>query len=296
MIWEVPAEWAGERADKVLAHLSGFSRAVARASLDDGEVTIDGHRVEPTFKVTPGDRFEGAMSDGRAPLVAEPVDFGVTYEDRDIVVIDKPAGVVTHPGAGNRSGTLAGGVLHRWPQVRGVGMEDRWGIVHRLDRDTSGLIVVALTGPAFDALTEAMRDRRVRREYLAAVMAVPSAATGTVDAPLGRDRRRPTRMRVDPDGRRAVTHFRVERALPGGALLRVSLETGRTHQIRVHLASIGLPIAGDHTYGTSAGSPRMFLHATRLSLDHPTTAEPLDLVSPLPEDLSHALSVWEAHG
>lgn len=290
MTWVVPESWDGERVDRTLAHLADESRAAARAALETGAVTLDGAVVSPSTRVAAGARLDGEVPSLRHPLEPEPVPFGVRYEDSDIAIVDKPAGIVTHPGAGNATGTLAAGLLDRWPSIRGVGAEDRWGIVHRLDRDTSGLLVVALTSDSYVALSAAIKRREVTREYLALVLGAPEAPTGTVDAPIMRDPRRPTRMRIHPEGRPSVTHFRVEEARAGATLLRVTLETGRTHQIRVHLASIGLAVAGDTLYGNGRGSPRLFLHAARLALRHPATGAPIEAVSELPDDLATALA------
>lgn len=286
MEWPVPAIWEGERADKVLASLSGESRAAVRLAIESGSVTLDGEDFEVRRAVTAGQVFSGEIPDRHNPLEPEAIEFGVVYEDSDLAVVDKPFGLVTHPGAGNRGGTLAGGLLHRWPQIRGVGQEDRWGIVHRLDRDTSGLLLVALTVDSFEALSGAIKRREVTREYLALVDGIPAAPSGTIDAPINRDPRRPTRMRIDSDGRSAVSHYRVERQWAKQALLRVTLETGRTHQIRVHLASIGLPVAGDRVYGSAPHNHRLFLHATRLAFAHPRTSKPMEAESPLPDDLA----------
>ncbi len=293
MSWSVPPEWDGDRADKVLAHLSGRSRAAARLAIERRTVSLNGESIEPRHPVRVGDAFTGEIPTSHTPLEPEAVPFRVVFEDRYLAIVDKPAGVVTHPGAGRQTGTLAAGLLHRWPRIRGVGAEDRWGIVHRLDRDTSGLLVVALTAETYVGLSAAIKDHKVTREYLCLVSGMPAAPTATIEAPISRDPRRPTRMRVDPDGRPAVTHYRVERSWSGGALLRVTLETGRTHQIRVHLSSIGLPVAGDRTYGTGAGRHRLFLHATRLAFIHPVTGGEVDFECPLPEDLKSALPAAE---
>ncbi len=289
MTWVIPPEWDGERVDRTLAHLSGSSRAAARAAIDSGAVLLDGSTTGPAARVVAGAVLYGEVPQLRTPLEAEHVPFAVLYEDDDLAVVNKPAGVVTHPGAGRRRGTLAGGILHRWPEVRGVGEEDRWGIVHRLDRDTSGLLVVALSQTAYSGLSTAIRERRVTREYLALVLGHPGSPTGTVDAPISRHPRKATRMRVDQEGRRAVTHFRTELNIGDTTLLRVTLETGRTHQIRVHMASIGLPVAGDGVYGKGHGSPRLFLHAARLAFEHPVTGVPIDVSSELPQDLQRVL-------
>lgn len=290
MKWSVSDEWEGDRADKVLARLTGRSRSDARRALEEGTVTIGGVEVAPRHRVAVGEEFVGEIPDHHTPLEPEPIDFGVRFEDQHLAVIDKPAGLVTHPGAGHRAGTLAGGLLHRWPQIRGVGVEDRWGIVHRLDRDTSGLLVVALTAAAYDELSGAIKRRRVTREYLCLVSGRPATPTGTIDAPILRDRQRPTRMRIGPGGRQSVTHYALERSWENNALLRVRLETGRTHQIRVHLTSIGLPVAGDRTYGSGGRSHRLFLHSTRLGFTHPVTREEVEVESPLPEDLESVLA------
>jgi 23S rRNA pseudouridine1911/1915/1917 synthase len=226
-----------------------------------------------------------------SPAVAEayPAPFGIAYEDDHLLVVDKPAGVVVHPARGNRSGTLA-------QALAGVaaGGEEPWraGIVHRLDRDTSGLLVVAKSEETHRALKALLAARRLRREYLTLVDGRPEARSGTIEAPIGRDRRDPLLMSIDTDApREARTHFEIERLLSDTALLRVTLETGRTHQIRVHLSAIGHPVLGDRQYGgrMAYGLTRQFLHATRLSFAHPVTGEQVAVESPLPDDLGAAL-------
>ncbi len=282
----VPADLDGERLDLIVARLGGLSRAAARELVAGGAVTVDGAVRGGRDRVAAGATVEFPPPASPPGLVPERVPFEVRYEDEHLAVIDKPAGVVVHPGAGRSRGTLAAGILARWPRVRGVGAEDRWGIVHRLDRDTSGLLLVALDRQAYDRLREAIASRAVSRRYLALVHGAPEAPTGTIDAPIGRDATRPTRMRVQASGRHATTHFRVDRVWPGFTLLEVTLDTGRTHQIRVHLASIGLPLAGDRVYGRASGSPRVFLHAHRLGFTHPVGGAAVDVSSPLPEDLA----------
>jgi 23S rRNA pseudouridine1911/1915/1917 synthase len=213
----------------------------------------------------------------------------VAFEDEHLIVVDKPAGVVVHPARGHWHGTLAQAL-----EGRAAGGADafRPGIVHRLDRDTSGLLVVAKSDAVHSALKEALARREITREYLALVEGRPPARSGTIDAPIGRDRRVRTRHSTDTDGARAaVTHFTLERALPNATLLRVRLETGRTHQIRVHLREIGHPVCGDPEYGTAGlyGLQRQFLHAEHLAFTHPVTGTPVDLRSLLPGDLAAAL-------
>jgi len=214
--------------------------------------------------------------------------FTVVFEDEHLLVVDKGPGVVVHPGRGHHSDTLAQMLA---PRIGG-GDPERAGIVHRLDRDTSGLLVVARSDEVLRRLQAALAARRIEREYLALVEGLPPARTGTIEAPIGRDPRVRTRMAVGgAAAREARTHFTLERALPQQSLLRLRLETGRTHQIRVHMRAIGHPVCGDPEYGTPGllGLTRQFLHATRLAFEHPVTGRPLDCVSPLPADLLAAL-------
>ena len=223
-------------------------------------------------------------------LVAEPMDLRIAYEDEHLLVVDKPAGLVVHPAPGHATGTLVHGLVG----VAGGGEEERPGIVHRLDRDTSGLMVVARTAEAHRRLERLVRRRRLERRYLALVCGRPRSRRGTIEAPIGRDRRDPTRQSLDTaTPRDAVTHFEVVELLPQHALLEVRLETGRTHQIRVHLAAIDLPVAGDPVYGRPGelGLERQFLHAARLAFPHPMTGDPVETESPLPPDLEAALEV-----
>jgi len=213
----------------------------------------------------------------------------IAFEDEHLLVVDKPAGLVVHPGAGHAAGTLADALV---AHGAAGGEKGRLGIVHRLDRDTSGLLVVARSDEAFERLEQLVRARGLEREYLALVRGQPRSRSGRIEAPIGRDRRDATRQSLDTETpREAVTHFELEERLPRHALLRVRLETGRMHQIRVHLAAINLPVAGDAVYGISGelGLERQFLHAARLAFDHPLTGERVDVTSPLPPDLAAAL-------
>jgi 23S rRNA pseudouridine1911/1915/1917 synthase len=277
---------AGLRLDLAIADLVG-SRSRAQRLIDAGRVTVDGvvrpkrHVVAAGERVEIDDETPAEVPDGDPDVV-----FAVAYEDDDVLVVDKPAGLVVHPAAGHWTGTLAQGLA-----ARGIAAE-RGGIVHRLDRETSGLLLAAKDEPTLRALQDALRARTIEREYLALVEGRPPSRTGTIDAAIGRDRRDRTRHSTDTDApREAVTHFEIAQALPGTTLLRVRLETGRTHQIRVHLQAIGHPVVGDPLYGAglTLGLPRQFLHAARLAFDHPRSGERVEVTSPLPADLARAL-------
>jgi 23S rRNA pseudouridine1911/1915/1917 synthase len=292
----VPGEAAGSRLDQFLAGPLG-SRAQAQRVIERGDVLVDGRRRPKRFPLQGGEMVEVAA--GAEPATAvEPslAQFRIVYEDEHLLMVDKPAGVVVHPGRGNRTGTLA-------QALAGVaaGGDQPWraGIVHRLDRDTSGLLVVAKSEEVHRALKAQLAARKVRREYLALVDGHPEARSGTIEAPIGRHRRDPTLMSIETDvPREARTHFELERPLPDASLLRVTLDTGRTHQIRVHMAAIGHPVLGDRHYGgrMSYGLTRQFLHAARLSFPHPVTGEEVDVESPLPEDLAQVLARASAGG
>ena len=256
----------------------------------DGAVRAKSHRLAG------GEEVELEPPEAAVPEIEpEEVPFRIVYEDDQMLVVDKPAGVVVHPGAGHASGTLVHGLAGR----AAGGEEDRPGIVHRLDRDTSGLLVVARSDAAHERLQELIRERQVERRYAALVRGRPRSWRGTIDAPIGRDREDPTRHSLDTDTpREAVTHFDVVELLSGGhALLDVRLETGRTHQIRVHLAAIDLPVVGDPLYGVpDPALGRQFLHAKRLAFTHPFTGERVEVESPLPGDLAAYLERLSAGG
>jgi len=257
--------------------------------LRDRLVTVGGEIRPKSHRLEAGVVVEVRLPDGAASLRPEPATVRLAYEDAHLLVVDKPAGMTVHPGAGTGAGTLAAQLLSLGATG---GDPERPGIVHRLDRDTSGLLVVARSQEAFAALKEAIRRREVERRYFALVRGRPQSRSGRIDAPIGRDRRDPTRRSLDTDEPRdAVTWFEVIDFLPEHAFLEVRLETGRTHQIRVHLAAIELPVAGDVTYGVRGDLDlrRQFLHAHRLRFAHPVTAAELDLESPLPDELGTAL-------
>jgi len=290
----VPPEAAGERLDAFLAGPLG-SRSQAQRLIADGRVLVDGAQARKGVRVRGGETIAVAeepaevVADATPTPTAAAAEFAVAYEDEHLLVIDKPAGVVVHPARGHREGTLAQALAGR-----AAGGEDAWraGIVHRLDRDTSGLLVVAKRDVVHRILKAALAAREIRREYLALVEGRPPSRSGTIEAPIGRDRRHRTRMSTDGDAPKpAITHFEIERSLPQATLLRVRLQTGRTHQIRVHLQAIGHPVCGDKDYGHEGlyDLKRQFLHATRLAFAHPVTGAEIDVESPLPEDLLAAL-------
>jgi 23S rRNA pseudouridine1911/1915/1917 synthase len=290
----VDAERAGERLDAALAgHEQVPSRAAAQRLIDAGAVTVDGKARPRSWRLQQGERVTVEVPDEPPPQHPAP-EIAVAWEDEDLIVVDKPAGLVTHPAAGHRGPTLAGALAGR--AVGGPDPE-RAGIVHRLDRDTSGLLIVAKSEPAYTALRRMIRYREVHREYLALVEGHPDAAQGTIDAPLGRDRVRRTVVSTRTDkARGAVTHFEVVERLPRTALLAVLLETGRTHQIRAHLAAIGHPVVGDSRYGGGEsgrrlGLSRQFLHSRRVRFRHPMAGEILDCESKPPVDLRHTIDV-----
>jgi 23S rRNA pseudouridine1911/1915/1917 synthase len=288
--FSVAESQAGSRLDRALAERAEIgTRSLAERLLSDGAVTVDGAAREKSHRLDAGSVVEVELP-GRAPgLQAERPTVPIAYEDEHLVVVDKPAGMTVHPGAGTGAGTLAAQLLSLGASG---GDPERPGIVHRLDRDTSGLLVVARTDEAFAALQAAIRNREVERRYVALVRGRPQSRSGRIDAPIGRDRRDPTRRSLDTlEPRDAVTWFEIAELLPEHTLLDVRLETGRTHQIRVHLAAIGLPVSGDATYGVKGdlGLERQFLHAHRLRFAHPVTGEELALESPLPDELGVAL-------
>jgi len=290
----VPSELAGERVDKIVAVLAGISRAAASAMVEASGVEVDGRSAAGNERLKEGTIISFSEPTTEPLLVPDPnVPFSVVFEDRWMIVIDKPSGIVVHPGAGKETGTLASGVLARWPEIEGVGEDGRWGIVHRLDRETSGLLLVAKTPEAHSELQTAIGDRLVSRQYYTLVHGRLAMTTGTIDAPVGRDPVRATRMSVHPDGRPARTHYSVVAGWDDRAsLLDVSLETGRTHQIRVHLASIDHPVFDDRSYGRGgpkSGAGRLWLHAHRLELVHPVTDEPMTFDAEIPMDLAGTL-------
>jgi len=278
------------RLDRALAARPEIgSRSLAERLVENGSVLVDGRPRSKSHRLAGGEEILVDLPAAAGPLEPWPMDLQVAWEDEHLLVVDKSAGIVVHPAAGHASGTLVHGLL---ALDAAGGDEERPGIVHRLDRDTSGLLLVARSDEAHGRLQERIRRREVERRYLALVRGRPESRTGQIEAPIGRDRTDRTRHSLDTaTPRQAITLFETVELLPEHALLEVRLETGRTHQIRVHLEAIGLPIAGDPVYGVAGdlGLERQFLHAAALSFAHPFTEEPISLRSPLPGDLAAAL-------
>jgi 23S rRNA pseudouridine1911/1915/1917 synthase len=302
VIEEIPAALDGERLDRVVAMLTGRSRREASTLVTAGVVLVNGQPVTSrTHRLVEGDELELEVPTAVvAPLDADAsVVFATVYADADLAVIDKPAGLVVHPGAGTPDGTLVNGLLAEYPEIASVGEAGRPGIVHRLDRGTSGLMVVARSAAAYDGLVAALTRHEVERGYVTLAWGTFDAKAGVVDAPIGRSPRAPTKMAVSARGKPARTRYEVRNAYHEPvevSLLGCALETGRTHQIRVHLAAIDHPVVGDDRYGGTRQSlpmDRPFLHAERLRFAHPVTGEEVAFSSPLPSDLTAVIDALE---
>lgn len=286
----VPDSLAGRRLDAALAKLlPDYSRSLIKAWIERGQVTVEGGgSLRPRSRVQAGQEYviRGELA-ATGAVEPEFVEFDVAHADPDLIVVNKPAGLVVHPGAGNPGGTLQNGLLHLFPELEAV---PRFGLVHRLDAGTTGLLLVARTAAAHQRLTRDLQARRIRREYRAVTRGCPVAG-GTIDQPLGRHPRDRLRVAVRPGGRSAVTHYRVLERFPGNALVAVRLETGRTHQIRVHLAHAGYPLFGDSLYSRNRESfGRPALHAGRIGARHPATDRECNFEAPLPEDMRRLLT------
>lgn len=303
----IPDDLAGQRFDQAAAVLfDEFSRSRLKIWIESGELTLAGHTAAPKTRVSGGEAIRlDAEVEAVVPVAPEAIPLTIVHEDEDLLVVDKPAGLVVHPGAGNPAGTLQNGLLAHDPALAAV---PRAGIVHRLDKDTTGLLVVAKTLTAHQGLVAALERREIHRGYEAVCQGVMTGG-GVVDAPIGRHPRERLRMAVIERGRRAVTHYRVIERFRAHTHVRVELETGRTHQIRVHMAHIRYPLVGDPLYGGRPRLPkspsvalvaalrefkRQALHARRLELSHPVSGERLELESPLPHDMRALLEILRA--
>jgi len=292
----IPASLDGERVDRAVALLTGWQRSQVQTLLERHDVLVDGQPVAKSHRLRTGSVVE-LLSEPAVEVAPQPdpaVPVTVRYVDDDVVVVAKPAGLVVHPGAGHIGGTLVNGLLAQFPDLVGVGDPYRPGIVHRLDRDTSGLLVAARSPRAYDALVAELSEHAVERSYIALVWGHLASPRGVIDAPIGRSAARRTRMAVRDAGKPARTEYAVREEFdrPVCTLLDCQLETGRTHQIRVHLAAIGHPVVGDGTYGGARDSlvlDRPFLHAASLAFDHPVTRAHLQFEEPLPPELQAVL-------
>ena len=290
------------RLDAWLAQLpelsaAGLSRSRLQALTADGLITVNGTVARAAQRIRPSDAVTVCVPPTRSPADLIPQDIAVpaVYEDEHLIVVDKPAGLPVHPGPGHPDGTLVNALLARCPDIRGIGGELRPGIVHRLDLDTSGLMVVAKTQTAHQRLTEQLKNREFRKEYLAVAVGMVTPESGTIDAPIARDPRHRQRMAVEAGGRAARTHYETLEELAGHTLLNLVLETGRTHQIRVHLAYLGYPLLGDAAYGKAHPLiGRQFLHAARLGFHHPVSGAWMEHASDLPAELSSVLDTLRA--
>ena len=303
----IPFETAGQRLDQVLAELmADYSRTRIKSWIESGEILVNGAQLRPKDKVLGGERVEVIATLPDAVAVApEVIDLDIAYEDRHVLVINKPAGLVVHPGAGNAAGTLQNALLHFDAKLAQL---PRGGIVHRIDKDTTGLLVVARTLEAHTALVRALEAREIEREYEAICQGVMTGG-GTVDAPIGRHPVDRLRQAIREDGREAVTHYRVLHRFRGHTHIRLQLETGRTHQIRVHMAHVHYPLVGDRVYGGRSllpkgaspeliaalqGFKRQALHAARLAFEHPISGKPVDVTADLPADMQALLKALAA--
>jgi 23S rRNA pseudouridine1911/1915/1917 synthase len=295
----VPDGLAGERVDAGLAKLLGLSRTRAAAIADEGGVEVDFRAVGRSDRLPAGALLSVRWEEA-AELTIEPIvvpGMGVVYEDDDLIVVDKPAGVAAHPSPGWTGPTVVGGLAAAGVRVSTSGAAERAGVVHRLDAGTSGLMVVAKSESAYTALKRAFKERTVDKVYLALAQGHPDPTSGTIDAPLGRHPKAEYRFAVVMDGRPSVTHYDTLEAFRAATLMEVHLETGRTHQIRVHFAYLRHPLVGDTMYGADPvlaqrlGMERQWLHAARLGFDHPGTGERMSFESPLPPELQHALDL-----
>lgn len=295
----VPEGLAGQRADTALAKLLGFSRSFAAEVVEAGGALVDGRAVGKSDRLPAGGWLEVTWTSRTEPSIQPIVvsDLGIVYDDDDIVVVDKPAGVAAHPSIGWNGPTVLGALAGAGFRIATSGAAERAGIVHRLDVGTSGLMVVAKSEEAYSGLKRAFHDREVHKIYHAVVQGHPDPLAGTIDAPIGRHPGASWKFAITSDGKASVTHYETLEAFPRAALLEIELETGRTHQIRVHMAAQRHPCVGDAMYGADPtisarlGLTRQWLHARRLGFEHPVSHQPVEFESQYPADLDHALAV-----
>ena len=294
--FEIPQGMESLRVDKAIALETHMSRSIIATLFVQGKVQLNGSKVKRSERVSGGDIVEFEMpEDEIQEVVGQNIEIDIIYEDEDLVVVNKAPGMVVHPGAGNADSTLVNALVFKYPEIIEVGQAHRPGIVHRLDAGTSGLLVVAKSNEAYEIFVDKFSRHDVNRNYIALVWGKFETTSGIIEAPIGRSISRATKMSVRDNGKAAVTHYQVTEYFPGKdvTLLDVSLETGRTHQIRVHASAIDHPIVGDRTYGgyrQSLECPRPFLHAHTLKFEHPITGENMEFSAPLPRDLQDVLS------
>lgn len=296
--YPVPDGFGGDRVDSVVARMTGLSRSVSARLIDKGDVLLDGMAADKSDRVDAGQVLEVELP---APVSAEPVptpaDLPILYEDDDIIVVDKPAGLAAHPSLNFEGPDVLGALMAMGRTLTAFGPPERKGIVHRLDVGTSGCMVVAKSERAYSLLKQAFRDRTVEKIYHALVQGHPDPTSGTIDAPIGRDNHHQWKMGIRADGRHSITHYETLEAMAGGSLLEVHLETGRTHQIRVHMSAVGHPCVGDDMYGADPslslrlGLRRQWLHAVVLAFEHPGTGEWVEFHSEYSQDLREALEM-----
>ena len=297
-LYPVPEGLVGDRVDSVVSRMTGLSRTVCARLVDAGEVLIDGAPVSKSDRVAANQLLEVMIPE---PVSLEPkptpANLPIVYEDDDIVVVNTPAGLAAHPSLNFEGPDVLGALMAQGVHLTTLGPPERKGIVHRLDVGTSGCMVVAKSEWAYSVLKQAFRDRTVKKIYHALVQGHPDPMAGTIDAPIGRDHRHQWKMGIRSDGRRSVTHYETIEAMAGGSLMKVHLETGRTHQIRVHMSAIGHPCVGDEMYGADPtlsaklGLDRQWLHALTLGFEHPGSREWVEFSSPYPPELDHALEL-----
>jgi 23S rRNA pseudouridine1911/1915/1917 synthase len=293
-VFDLTAAQGGERLDRfVAAALPQLSRTAVQRLVKAGHIQVNGQPAKASHRLEPGDRVHLTLPPAEsAEVQPEAIPLAVLYEDADLAAVDKPAGMVVHPAHGHTGGTLVNAALARWPEMAAVGGPERAGVVHRLDKDTSGVIVLAKSAAALEALQAQFKTRTIYKHYLALVEGAPATPTGLIDAPIGRDPKQRKRMAVRHDGRRAVTRYTLLEDFDTHSLLAVEPQTGRTHQIRIHLAWLGHPVVGDQVYGfrkQRIKMKRLFLHAAELHLDSPTSGERLRFEAPLPAGLQNIL-------
>ena len=300
--YTISENFSGVRLDRYLVEVLGdqYSRSQVSQSIKSGDISVNDCKAKPGLRLKTGDLVCGRVipEEPEEGPIPQEVEFGILYEDESLIVVDKPPGLVVHPGSGNRQSTLVNGLLHRYKELAAVGDEQRPGIVHRLDKDTSGVLVVARTAAAQRKMMADFKNRQVSKHYLAIIHGSPADGSGRIVAPIGRHPVNRQKMAVrQSGGKYAASNWKIKKRYTGHCLAEVEIETGRTHQIRVHMAHVGYPVAGDLLYGPNRQNsvfPRQMLHAWRLRLNHPDTGKEMEIEAPLPDDFTDVLNRIEA--